>query len=128
MLRSRRFGSTFWLTWRPRRTPQTTTPGCTHVPQPPSTPGGSHDNTTDTSTTLTYEVFVNEAPRQDNGLLPNGEPKMFSPLASTLIYGARDAVLTDPGMTVDQARISAIGPSLRVGTSPTFSSPTATAI
>jgi glyoxylase-like metal-dependent hydrolase (beta-lactamase superfamily II) len=63
------------------------------------------NNTTDTSTTLTYEVFVNEAPRQDNGLLPNGEPKLFSPLASTLIYGARDAVLTDPGMTVDQARI-----------------------
>jgi glyoxylase-like metal-dependent hydrolase (beta-lactamase superfamily II) len=63
------------------------------------------NNTTDTSTTLTYEVFVNEAPRQDNGLLPNGEPKLFSPLASTLIYGARDAVLIDPGMTVDQARI-----------------------
>jgi glyoxylase-like metal-dependent hydrolase (beta-lactamase superfamily II) len=53
--------------------------------------------------TLTYEVFVNEPPPQD-GVLPNGEPKRFSPMASTLIYGSRDAVLTDPGMTSDQAR------------------------
>jgi glyoxylase-like metal-dependent hydrolase (beta-lactamase superfamily II) len=36
--------------------------------------------------------------------LPNGEPKRFSPMASTLIYGRKDAVLTDPGMTEDQAR------------------------
>jgi glyoxylase-like metal-dependent hydrolase (beta-lactamase superfamily II) len=53
---------------------------------------------------LTYDVFVNDPPPQDNGLLPNGEPKLFSPLASTLIYGSEDAVLTDPGMTADQAR------------------------
>src|SRR6201994_3120453 len=51
---------------------------------------------------LAYEVFVNEPPPQD-GVLPNGEPKLFSPMASTLIYGSRDAVLTDPGMTIDQA-------------------------
>jgi hypothetical protein len=24
---------------------------------------------------LSYEVFINEPPPQDNGLLPNGEPK-----------------------------------------------------
>jgi len=54
--------------------------------------------------TLTYDVFVNEPPPQD-GVLPNGEPKRFSPTASTLIYGSRDAVLTDPGMTTDQARV-----------------------
>ena len=24
---------------------------------------------------LTYDVFINEPPPQDNGLLPNGEPK-----------------------------------------------------
>ena len=54
---------------------------------------------------LTYEVFVNDPPAQDIGLLPNGEPKRFSPQASTLIYGRRDAVLTDPGMTMDQARM-----------------------
>ena len=52
---------------------------------------------------LAYDVFVNDPPPQD-GILPNGEPKQFSPMASTLIYGARDAVLTDPGMTADQAR------------------------
>lgn len=56
-----------------------------------------------TSTTLTYDVFVNDAPSQD-GFLPNGEPKRFTPMASTLIYGSEDAVLTDPGMTADQAR------------------------
>src|SRR3954454_24157111 len=53
---------------------------------------------------LTYDVFVNEWPQQTNGLLPNGEPKQFSPQASTLIYGSENAVLTDPGMTADQAR------------------------
>jgi glyoxylase-like metal-dependent hydrolase (beta-lactamase superfamily II) len=51
---------------------------------------------------LAYDVFVNEPPPQD-GVLPNGEPKRFSPMASTLIYGVRDAVLTDPGMTAQQA-------------------------
>ena len=54
--------------------------------------------------TLSYDVFVNEPPPQD-GVLPNGEPKRFSPTASTLIYGNRDAVLTDPGMTTDQATV-----------------------
>jgi len=52
---------------------------------------------------LTYDVFVNDPPPQD-GFLPDGEPKRFSPMASTLIYGSQDAVLTDPGMTADQAR------------------------
>ena len=53
---------------------------------------------------LSYDVFINEPPPQDNGLLPNGEPKGGSPVASTLIYGNQDAVLTDPGFTEDQAR------------------------
>jgi len=52
---------------------------------------------------LTYDVFINDPPPQD-GVLPNGEPKRFSPEASTLIYGSEDAVLTDPPMTTDQAR------------------------
>jgi glyoxylase-like metal-dependent hydrolase (beta-lactamase superfamily II) len=52
---------------------------------------------------LAYDVFVNDPPPQD-GVLPNGEPKRFSPMASTLVYGREDAVLTDPGMTEDQAR------------------------
>jgi glyoxylase-like metal-dependent hydrolase (beta-lactamase superfamily II) len=54
--------------------------------------------------TLAYDVFVNDPPPQD-GFLPNGEPKLFSPMASTLVYGSEDAVLTDPGMTTDQARV-----------------------
>ena len=54
---------------------------------------------------LTYDIFINDPPRQHNGRLPNGEPKLFSPMASTLIYGRRDAVLTDPGMTADQAQV-----------------------
>jgi len=53
---------------------------------------------------LAYDVFVNEPPPQD-GVLPNGEPKRFSPTASTLIYGSQDAVLTDPGMTTEQAQV-----------------------
>ena len=47
---------------------------------------------------LIYDVFVNDPPPQD-GVLPNGEPKRFSPMASTLLYGREDAVLTDPGLT-----------------------------
>jgi glyoxylase-like metal-dependent hydrolase (beta-lactamase superfamily II) len=53
---------------------------------------------------LSHDVFINEPPPQD-GRLPNGEPKRFSPEASTLIYGREDAVLTDPPMTIDQARV-----------------------
>ncbi|MDH6280297.1 MBL fold metallo-hydrolase [Prescottella agglutinans] len=54
---------------------------------------------------LGYEVFVNDPPVQHNGLLPNGEPKRFSPVAATLVYGHEDAVLTDPGFTTDHARV-----------------------
>src|SRR5690242_21724988 len=43
---------------------------------------------------LGYDVFVNEAPPQD-GVLPNGEPRVFSPMASTLIYGREARVLGD---------------------------------
>ena len=55
-------------------------------------------------TALAYEVFVNDPPPNDRaGLLPNGEPKGGSPVASTLICGSKDAVLTDPAFTTDQA-------------------------
>ena len=53
---------------------------------------------------LAYDVFINDPPPQDNGLLPNGERKQFSPQASTLIFGAEVAVLVDPPLTADQAR------------------------
>ncbi len=41
---------------------------------------------------VAYDVFVNDPPPQD-GFLSNGEPKRFSPMASTLIYGSEDAVI-----------------------------------
>src|SRR5215831_20210489 len=53
--------------------------------------------------TLTYDVFVSDPPPHNDGLLPNGEPKGGSPVASTLIYGSEKAVLTDPAFTTDQA-------------------------
>ena len=54
---------------------------------------------------LTHDVFINDPPPQDNGVLPNGEPRLFPPLASTLISAAHDAVLVDPGFTAEQARV-----------------------
>ena len=65
---------------------------------------------------LSYDVFINEPPPQDNGLLPNGEPKGGSPVASTLIYGREDAVLTDPGFTRIRRGRSATGLRRRAGT------------
>lgn len=53
---------------------------------------------------LRYEVFLNDGPTQISGVLPDGEPKKFSPIASTLIYGREHAVLTDPGLTAAQAQ------------------------
>ena len=67
------------------------------------------------TTTLNYDVFVNDPPPQD-GVLPNGEPKQFSPMASTLIYGSKDAVLTDPGMTRIRRARSVTGSPRRAGT------------
>ena len=57
-----------------------------------------------TRASCTYERFVNDPPAHGNGLLPNGEPKGGSPVASTLIWGSEDAVLTDPAFTTDQAQ------------------------
>ena len=55
---------------------------------------------------LAYDVLVNDPPPQE-GLLPNGEPKRFSPQATTLIYGSEDAVLTDPGL-IPPAPVTAV--------------------
>ena len=55
-----------------------------------------------TNGTLSYDVFVSgPIPLNVSGLLPNGEPHIFSPLSSTLIYGKSDAVLADPPLTVE---------------------------
>jgi glyoxylase-like metal-dependent hydrolase (beta-lactamase superfamily II) len=60
------------------------------------------------SGSLSYEVFVNEPPPHNDanrgGILPNGEPKGGSPVATTLIFGSEDAVLTDPGFRTEQAQ------------------------
>ena len=62
-------------------------------------------STTEATSTLSYDVLVSDPPpHEGDGALPNGEPKGGSPIASTLIYGTRDAVLTDPAFTTDQAR------------------------
>lgn len=56
-------------------------------------------------TTLQYSVYVAPSKPAVSDDLPPGEARrMWSPTASTLIYGERDAVLVDPLMTVDESR------------------------
>ena len=57
---------------------------------------------------LNYEVLVNDGLRRHREqTLPDGSPIISSPIASTLIYGERDAVLVDPLMTYEQ--VSRVG-------------------
>jgi glyoxylase-like metal-dependent hydrolase (beta-lactamase superfamily II) len=52
---------------------------------------------------LNYQVLVNDGLRRHREQsLPDGSPIISSPIASTLIYGDRDAVLVDPPMTYEQ--------------------------
>jgi glyoxylase-like metal-dependent hydrolase (beta-lactamase superfamily II) len=52
---------------------------------------------------LRYEVLVNDGLRRNRDQrLPDGSPIISSPVASTLIYGERDAVLVDPPFTREQ--------------------------
>ena len=55
------------------------------------------------SAALSYEVFVS-AQTPTTGTLPTGAPLQWSPLSTTLISGATDAVLVDPPFTVEQTR------------------------
>jgi glyoxylase-like metal-dependent hydrolase (beta-lactamase superfamily II) len=56
-------------------------------------------------TDLRYEVLVHDGlPRQREQRLPDGSPIVSSPVASTLIFGDRDAVLVDPPLTRDQVQ------------------------
>ncbi|MFD8007112.1 MBL fold metallo-hydrolase [Streptomyces mirabilis] len=57
-------------------------------------------------TALKYEVFVTPAIAQSSGILnlPNGDPMVWSPISTTLIYGEQDAVLVDPPFTTDTTR------------------------
>ncbi|WP_415940057.1 MBL fold metallo-hydrolase [Streptomyces sp. 039-1] len=57
------------------------------------------------TTTLSYEVLVLDGVvRQTEMRMPNGDPLVSSPVATTLIHGERDAVLVDPPFTHDQLR------------------------
>jgi glyoxylase-like metal-dependent hydrolase (beta-lactamase superfamily II) len=52
---------------------------------------------------LHYEVLVHDGlPRHREQRLPDGSPIISSPVASTLIFGDRDAVLVDPPFTYEQ--------------------------
>jgi hypothetical protein len=52
---------------------------------------------------LSYDVFVSDGPaRAGDERMPDGAPLAWSPLSSTLIFGAHDAVLVDPPFTRTQ--------------------------
>jgi len=56
-----------------------------------------------TATTLSYRVLVlDPIPFADTEKTPEGEVRMFQPVAVTLITGETDAVLVDPPMTTEQ--------------------------
>jgi len=56
-------------------------------------------------TELSYETMVHEGLRRNREQrLPDGSPIVSSPVTSTLIYGAHDAVLVDPPFTRDQVQ------------------------
>ena len=56
-------------------------------------------------TTLEYSVYVAPSKPAVSDDLPPGESRrLWSPTASTLIFGGRDAVLVDPLMTIDESR------------------------
>jgi glyoxylase-like metal-dependent hydrolase (beta-lactamase superfamily II) len=57
----------------------------------------------ESSAALSYEVFVS-AQIPIKGTLPTGAPQQWSPISTTLISGATDAVLVDPPFTVEQTR------------------------
>ena len=56
-------------------------------------------------TQLSYDVFVSDGPvGADGERMPDGAPLAWSPLSSTLIFGAHDALLVDPPFTRTQIR------------------------
>jgi glyoxylase-like metal-dependent hydrolase (beta-lactamase superfamily II) len=56
------------------------------------------------SPALRYKTFVSgQVPHVGRGPLPDGSPRMWSPITSTLIMGKHDAVLVDPPATLAQA-------------------------
>jgi glyoxylase-like metal-dependent hydrolase (beta-lactamase superfamily II) len=54
---------------------------------------------------LDYSVYLAPSkPAVSDDLPPGEERRMWSPTASTLIYGERDAILVDPLLTIDESR------------------------
>jgi len=63
---------------------------------------------TTSPTQLSYDVFVSEGPAGAGGeRMPDGAPLAWSPLSSTLIFGAQDAILVDPPFT--RTQIQSVG-------------------
>src|SRR6266852_4948045 len=58
---------------------------------------------TTSPTQLSYDVFVSDGTaRAGDERMPDGAPLAWSPLSSTLIFGAHDALLVDPPFTRTQ--------------------------
>lgn len=56
------------------------------------------------SSKLSYRTFISAPiPVVGAGLVPNGDPRTFSPMTTTLIAGTEGAVLVDPPLTIAQA-------------------------
>ncbi|WP_405891416.1 MBL fold metallo-hydrolase [Streptomyces sp. NBC_00133] len=58
---------------------------------------------TNTNVDIGYDVFVADPLPMSGPALPNGQPRVFQPIAVTLIHGRQDAVLADPPLTRQQA-------------------------
>jgi glyoxylase-like metal-dependent hydrolase (beta-lactamase superfamily II) len=59
-------------------------------------------------TQVSYDVFVSDGPaRAGDERMPDGAPLAWSPLPSTLIFGAQDALLVDPPFT--RTQIQSVG-------------------
>jgi glyoxylase-like metal-dependent hydrolase (beta-lactamase superfamily II) len=53
---------------------------------------------------LSYDLHISDPiPQNVPDRVPNGDRRVFSPLTTTLISGAKDAVLVDPPLTTEQA-------------------------
>src|SRR5262249_4906334 len=61
-----------------------------------------------TKSKLQYQVHIAAPiPFATTDKAPNGDPRMFQPISSTLIFGDAEAVLVDPPMTTEQtARVT----------------------
>src|ERR1700731_5086687 len=55
---------------------------------------------------LSYSTLVSDGVVRASGArLPEGDPIVSSPITSTLLTGATDAVLVDPPLTLEQTRL-----------------------